>query len=632
MKKINSGLNQKIVIPIISIILGSTILILLFINYSFKNIFSTWELFITALLLFVLLSTSVIFTITILKKKIDSKGRSKAIDKESILKPIDHMLAESQYVPPEIKDNPLYSGITDHIKHHQIQNSELQKQMAHYENLVAGLSDDIAYIKTSSKLLKEVSQKFYRSAYSQSSEIEDITNAMNQFATQITEIANHTTRADQFAIDTKSVTETGVAKMNEMMAAISAISESSNSVLKVINTIDDIADKTKLLALNATIEANRAEEHGRAFGVVAEEVRDLAIHSREAAQETTRLVEATIENVKSGDVISLKTVEALNKIKQEVNKATEMIKEISQSSNHQAQSTVKFKEGLTEITRLAEAQKVNAKETTSIAEKLTGYATQMEKNLNKVSTPDALKSRQKNEALNEIKQIGRPFKFVLDHFPPMHSNVNGEFKGIFIDIIEEIIRKRMGIEIEYSEFDWDTCQTRVIAGEYDGLITTPTPERLVHLKTHINTGYAFDWVIWTYSGHEKYEKICQIDSVQDIEAGGYTVGTYSGNAWVDNTFKSSGVDIRYFENEFTALAQQKADIVIEEPLLTHQKIKAGGIDIHQIVETRVVFQTVPFQLMIGKKSPFVEMLPEFNRKVREIRLDGTMEQIMSQYT
>lgn len=89
--------------------------------------------------------------------------------------------------------------------------------------------------------------------------------------------------------------------------------------------------------------------------------------------------------------------------------------------------------------------------------------------------------------------------------------------------------------------------------------------------------------------------------------------------------------IKAFDNEFVALSQKQVDIVIEEPLLTYQKTNAGGVDIKSIVETRVVFQTVPFQLMIGKKSPYLDILPIFNQKVREIRLDGTMEQIMSKY-
>jgi methyl-accepting chemotaxis protein len=60
---------------------------------------------------------------------------------------------------------------------------------------------------------------------------------------------------------------------NVVMKQLHARSQEVEDVLKVIGAV---ANQTKLLALNATIEAMRAGEYGRGFGVVAQEVKELA--------------------------------------------------------------------------------------------------------------------------------------------------------------------------------------------------------------------------------------------------------------------------------------------------------------------------------------------------------------------
>jgi methyl-accepting chemotaxis protein len=60
------------------------------------------------------------------------------------------------------------------------------------------------------------------------------------------------------------------------------LSERTQQIGEIIQTVDEIADQSKLLALNASIEAARAGEEGRGFAVVAMEVRQLAEQSRTA--------------------------------------------------------------------------------------------------------------------------------------------------------------------------------------------------------------------------------------------------------------------------------------------------------------------------------------------------------------
>jgi methyl-accepting chemotaxis protein len=86
----------------------------------------------------------------------------------------------------------------------------------------------------------------------------------------------------------------GMSRIRQQMDAIAAsmgrLSEQSQAIGQIVATVEDLASQSNLLAVNAAIEAAKAGEHGKGFGVVAQEVKSLAEQSRQATNEVRTIL------------------------------------------------------------------------------------------------------------------------------------------------------------------------------------------------------------------------------------------------------------------------------------------------------------------------------------------------------
>ncbi len=159
-------------------------------------------------------------------------------------------------------------------------------------------------------------------------------------------------------------------KMEQLITATRNIDRSSNEISSIIRTIEDIAFQTNLLALNASIEAAHAGTAGKGFSVVADEVRNLAARSAEAARDTGTLIGHSLHDVKTGTESTNLAISAMQVISECIQSIKMLMDEIAIASVQQSEMIVSVENRIKEVSKVIQSNSDAAEESALISNEL----------------------------------------------------------------------------------------------------------------------------------------------------------------------------------------------------------------------------------------------------------------------
>jgi methyl-accepting chemotaxis protein len=146
----------------------------------------------------------------------------------------------------------------------------------------------------------------------------------------------------------------------------------TQTIAEKVLVIEEIAYQTHLLAVNAAIVAAHAgDEHGRAFAIVAGEVRRLAESSRKAAQEVKGIASLSVQQAAHSG-------EQMRRLVSSIRETTPLVESIAAASGEQSSGVAQISEALGQIERTTQGTASTAEEFASTAEELSAQAHQLQ--------------------------------------------------------------------------------------------------------------------------------------------------------------------------------------------------------------------------------------------------------------
>ncbi len=168
--------------------------------------------------------------------------------------------------------------------------------------------------------------------------------------------------------------------MSKVISTMEEMSASSKQTSSINKTIDEIAFQTNLLALNASVEAARAGELGAGFAVVAEEIRNLAGRSAEAARNTENLIQDTVLKIEEGSTVVRKAVEEFEGINTTTADAAGLLDGIAMAFREQQKGLNQINHTIQEMEQVIQRTASSSEETAATSSELYDLATSVRGN------------------------------------------------------------------------------------------------------------------------------------------------------------------------------------------------------------------------------------------------------------
>ena len=242
--------------------------------------------------------------------------------------------------------------------------------VARLEELIRDVDAAADQVSSATKEISIGAQSMADSTTSRAQSTSDMSSALSHFSQLTVQNASRANESKQAVGVARDQAREGATQMHQLEETMRALDESARATGRVVDSIDEIAFQTNLLALNAAVEAARAGESGRGFAVVADEVRALALRTAKAAQESSSLIQTSIEQAKSSSTMASRLALTFGTISQTVDDILDVVSGVKDASEEQAQGITQFEEQIHDLGLTSQSDAATAEGAAATAHEL----------------------------------------------------------------------------------------------------------------------------------------------------------------------------------------------------------------------------------------------------------------------
>lgn len=243
---------------------------------------------------------------------------------------------------------------------------------------MAGIVSASGQVSTGSDQVAATAAVLSQGAVEQTSSVGELSSTISNMSAEAKGIAQMTEQAKDVVGEAGGKLQESSAYIDSLNQAMSQITQSSDEISRIIDTIENIAFQTNILALNAAVEAARAGTSGKGFAVVAEEVRELATKSDQAAKATKELIERSVKAVGSGSLVVGKVTDSVTAAAKMAGEAVEQMEQVAKGVEDQTDAIEQAAAGIVQISGVVQNNSATAEESAATSQELSSQAAMLQ--------------------------------------------------------------------------------------------------------------------------------------------------------------------------------------------------------------------------------------------------------------